>query len=60
MVNLSLYKIQNIPIEIYFMSPSKLRVAEVASCKLQVASCQSQRTAVERAVEVSDEKVEGT
>ena len=48
-VNLSSYKIQNIPIEIYFMSPGKLRVAEVASCE-------SQRTAVE----VSGEKVEDT
>ena len=27
------------------MSPSKLRVAKVASCELQVAGCESQRTA---------------
>ena len=38
------------------MSPGKLRVAEVASCELQVAYCESQRTAVE----VSGEEVEGT
>ena len=54
-MNLSLYKIQNIPIEIYFMSPGKLRVAEILTCELlQVASCESQRTVVQ----VSGEKVE--
>ena len=41
MVNLSSYKIQNIPIKICFTSPSKLQVAEV-----RVASCESQRIAV--------------